>query len=113
MHYNNVAVAEKYHGLHQWNFEVRDGAYYIWKPDLTINLSELLSPYADIETAADEQRHKAVITKKAASPLFDDPHKQFFREAFFDKMLDYMYADVKRKLTFTERLKRKLTGEKW
>ena len=49
LHHVNEAYKAYYKGLHQWNIGSYNDALYIWNEDNCINVSDLLSEYADIE----------------------------------------------------------------
>jgi SAM-dependent methyltransferase len=46
-HFINEAVNQKYEGLHQWNFESRDGRFVIWNPGATIDVAERVADLCD------------------------------------------------------------------
>jgi SAM-dependent methyltransferase len=50
-HASNEAVFERYTGLHQWNFEVRNGEFVIWRPGLEIFAQEALADICLCETS--------------------------------------------------------------
>jgi SAM-dependent methyltransferase len=42
-HHRNEATKQHYLGLHQWNFDDRDGDFVVWRPDTERNLSRELA----------------------------------------------------------------------
>lgn len=48
-HAKNEGQAESYVGLHQWNFDCRDGRLKLWSQSVEYDLSNLLSPHADVD----------------------------------------------------------------
>lgn len=68
-HEQNEAVRHNYKGLHHWNFNVQDGAFVIWTPDVRLNVTSMLSGFADVES---ELKESVFITlRKRAEPPFD------------------------------------------
>lgn len=49
--YTNEAKNAKYVGLHQWNFEIENGALILWRPGIRIDVGEALSPELEIVRA--------------------------------------------------------------
>ena len=39
-HFRNEAKAGAYHGLHQWNFDCRDGRFMVWQPNSIIDVGD-------------------------------------------------------------------------
>jgi SAM-dependent methyltransferase len=48
-HYRTEAETELYSGLHQWNFEIRDGDLLVWSRSARHNLTQLLHGEVDLE----------------------------------------------------------------
>ncbi len=48
-HASNEAVTENYTGLHQWNFDVRDGDFIVWRPGgIELSVQEVLTDKAAV-----------------------------------------------------------------
>jgi SAM-dependent methyltransferase len=52
-HRENEAVSASYRGLHQWNFEERDGDTYVWNQQCRISLTDAFERVAQISTERD------------------------------------------------------------
>jgi hypothetical protein len=39
-HFRNEAKVGAYHGLHQWNFDCRDGRFMVWQPNSIIDVGD-------------------------------------------------------------------------
>lgn len=52
-HYRNEAEVERYEELHQWNFDVRDGALWLWNRREEVDLSERLAGRATITASVE------------------------------------------------------------
>jgi SAM-dependent methyltransferase len=50
LHGPREAERQEYHGLHQWNFEMRDGKFHLWRLSSDVDLEEEFRSLADIET---------------------------------------------------------------
>jgi SAM-dependent methyltransferase len=62
-HRENEAVRAKYRGLHQWNFQQKDGNPFLWNRDERINLREYFGSRVSIETVP-EVDHIVIVLKK-------------------------------------------------
>ena len=49
IHHPNEAEREKYHGMHQWNFEVADGTLVVWRPGQRTDVGARLAGVATVE----------------------------------------------------------------
>ena len=65
MHFQNVAVAEEYMGMHQWNFLVEGQTVTVWRPGTKSDLATAISGIATIERTWD-----ALIPKVGKSLYF-------------------------------------------
>lgn len=59
-HALDEALNQDYTGLHQWNFSERDGAFIVWNPAETLNMTELLHPGCAVRT---ERRENSVFVE--------------------------------------------------
>jgi SAM-dependent methyltransferase len=48
-HYRTEAETERYHGLHQWNFDIRGQDLFLWSQWAEHNLTRMLRPEVDVE----------------------------------------------------------------
>ncbi len=48
-HAQNEAVAEKYTGLHQWNFDIQDGEFVLWRPGFRVFVQDALADLCVVE----------------------------------------------------------------
>ena len=55
-HAQNEAVAENYGGLHQWNFDVLDGEFVLWRPGLTVFVHDALAELAHVDFTLSDYR---------------------------------------------------------
>ncbi|MDP9175921.1 MAG: class I SAM-dependent methyltransferase [Planctomycetota bacterium] len=46
-HFVNEAQSQQYNGLHQWNFDCRDGRFIIWSPQATIDVGKEVADLSD------------------------------------------------------------------
>lgn len=67
VHHPNEAVREQYHGMHQWNFEIVDDAFVIWRPGTRTDVGDALSPRATVERTWAEDKWEYVVIRKAVS----------------------------------------------
>ena len=99
-HLDNEAVYEKYVGMHQWNLQVTDNTFYIWKQDLKIDVADVLSDYVDIAcTPSPPNRrtyHTVIIDKRKDVPLIEDPNRFLLLERLFAEVLATRYARIRR-----------------
>lgn len=49
IHGQNEAVRASHDSLHQWNFDLRDGAFVLWTPEMLVNLSALLGAHGEVK----------------------------------------------------------------
>ncbi|MFC3094521.1 class I SAM-dependent methyltransferase [Alteromonas sediminis] len=68
----NVQINEgehnKYSGLHQWNFEIREGQLYLWRPGQDINLENALRPFGQLTIVSVDNKKRQIefqLHKKA------------------------------------------------
>jgi SAM-dependent methyltransferase len=70
-HHNDEAENGKYEGFHQFNFNVHDGSFFIWNPDVEINVSEFLADEAvRIECENGDTGHNVWIWKQGHTKPF-------------------------------------------
>lgn len=63
-HHPNEAEMEKYKGFHQYNIDEKNGELIIWNKEESVNVSQLLSDVASVETKRMDNGHiVAIITK--------------------------------------------------
>lgn len=63
-HHPNEAEMEKYKGFHQYNIDEKNGELIIWNKEESVNVSQLLSGAASVETKRMDNGHIiAIITK--------------------------------------------------
>jgi SAM-dependent methyltransferase len=67
VHHPNEAVREGYRGMHQWNFEVVNGEFMIWRPGTRTNVGETLAPRATVEKTWAEETWEYIVIRKAVS----------------------------------------------
>ena len=67
VHHPNEAVREQYRGMHQWNFEVIDGAFIIWRPGTRTNVGDEIAPCATVERTWVEEKWEYIVIRKAAA----------------------------------------------
>lgn len=80
-HFRNEACNEAYRGFHQYNITEEDGHLKIWNREKEIDITNLLSSFAETVTSvSNEGRIVAVITKKAPIPeeVFDREKTNLF-----------------------------------
>ncbi|WKB56202.1 class I SAM-dependent methyltransferase [Eleftheria terrae] len=63
-HFENEAVSENYHGLHQWNFTERNGDFVIWNQKSDISLTQFFgeAAFVDTERTPSEPKNWIVVT---------------------------------------------------
>lgn len=66
-HRRNEAESKGYLGLHQWNFEQRDGRLVVWNRDSSHDVNALLESRADVECRDRGSDVECVIRKRAAA----------------------------------------------
>ena len=58
----------RYHGLHQWNFDIEDGAFVIWRTrGERISVDRVLGPAASVDCFEEGGWLGCVLTKRAAA----------------------------------------------
>lgn len=95
-HIDNEAEKEKYRGFHQWNLEVKEGKFRLWREDYQVDIGEYFNEYADIsvEDATDKDSvHSVIMTKKKLIPLREDEFGEIYREIIFEKLLCVIMSD--------------------
>jgi hypothetical protein len=61
-HARNEAITEKYHQLHQWNFDERDGHFLIWRrPGREVDISEAVRGRADVECLVEHSDYEWIV----------------------------------------------------
>lgn len=70
-HALNEAVNEDYIGLHQWNFNERNGDLILWNAAETINVTQLLGPDCAVKT---ERRGNSIFVEILKLRGGDAPH---------------------------------------
>ena len=74
-HHKNEAENENYQGFHQWNLNVENDKFVIWRKNNKIDVQEVLKCCAEIEETKTEKEptgweyNKVVIRKKDKAPL--------------------------------------------
>lgn len=61
-HFENEAVSENYHGLHQWNFTERSGDFVIWNREQDVSLTSFFEGAAFVDAARYPQEPKHWIS---------------------------------------------------
>ncbi len=67
VHHPNEAVRENYRGMHQWNFEVVEGAFFLWRPGTRTDVGRELAARATIERSWLEDKWEHIVIRKAPS----------------------------------------------
>ena len=68
-HLRSVGKHQFYRGLHQWNFDIDEGEFVIWRPGGTLlRLSQILNDEANIDCSVDSHDWLVCVITKAASP---------------------------------------------
>ncbi|WP_232628998.1 class I SAM-dependent methyltransferase [Methylobacterium sp. Leaf118] len=62
-HYTDEAEHERYVGLHQWNFNARDGRFIIWNRVQEIDVNEALKDVARVTVTVEGRGHAVTIEK--------------------------------------------------
>jgi SAM-dependent methyltransferase len=63
-HEHNEATNEHYLGLHQWNFDVEDGDFIVWRPQTRRNLSRELAGLATSEVFFEGREIVCLLTRR-------------------------------------------------
>ena len=100
VHFDNEAECENYDGLHQWNLNVRDSKFTIWRGERKLDAGEIFGEYADIECIpavndGHKRYHTVILTKKKLVPLINDPNKNLFISGIMSSLLEYIFNAVK------------------
>jgi SAM-dependent methyltransferase len=53
-HFRNEAEVGAYHGLHQWNFDCRDGRFIVWQPNFTIDVGDRFGQQIELSCTIEE-----------------------------------------------------------
>lgn len=61
-HFSDEGAKAGYHGLHQWNMSVRDGAWRIWSPGVEVDVTALFHDLFGVSVQAKEQERWITIT---------------------------------------------------
>ena len=64
-HSRNEGHQNGYYGLHQWNFDIRDGAFVVWNPVRERSVTEELRHLADIDARIDGEMIKVTLRRKS------------------------------------------------
>lgn len=64
-HFRNEGHENGYYGLHQWNFDIRGGAFVVWNPVRERSISEELGHLAEIDARLDGKMVKATLRRIA------------------------------------------------
>lgn len=68
--HQNVGEKESYHGLHQWNFALRDERLFLWNPTCETDVLEALAPLARVrELYIDDAGMLLFILQKGPADL--------------------------------------------
>ena len=65
-HRVNEGENEEYHGLHQWNFDIRDEGLFVWNRERTINISRAVGSLVEIQLWK-SKKFCSVLMRKLAS----------------------------------------------
>jgi SAM-dependent methyltransferase len=69
VHHRNTAEDERYHGMHQWNFEADGDRLTVWRPGERIDVGEALAGAAAVERTWVEGKWEHVVLRKAPQPV--------------------------------------------
>lgn len=89
-HIDNEAERREYGGFHQWNLEVNQKGFEIWRDGMRVNVGERYKGFIEIDTQMAEEEgglHKVVITKKKRTILDSNIFQGVYREIIFNKLL--------------------------
>jgi SAM-dependent methyltransferase len=68
-HLRSVGQHQFYRGLHQWNFDLEEGEFIIWRPGgAPFRLSQILNDGASIDCSVDSNDWLVCVITKAGSP---------------------------------------------
>ncbi len=67
VHHSKTAEKERYHGMHQWNFEVVDGTLVVWRPGQRTDVGEALGSSATFEQSWMDGTWEHVVFRKASA----------------------------------------------
>ena len=65
VHHSNTAEKEKYHGMHQWNFELVDTTLNVWRPGQRTDVGEALGERASFERSWMDGTWEHIVFRKA------------------------------------------------
>ena len=65
VHHSNTAEKEKYHGMHQWNFELVDRTLNVWRPGQRTDVGEALGDRASFERSWVDGTWEHIVFRKA------------------------------------------------
>ena len=65
VHHEKTAENERYHGMHQWNFEVSDGTLIVWRPGQRTDVGEALGSQATFERSWVDGTWEHIVFRKA------------------------------------------------
>ncbi|MDR3012110.1 MAG: class I SAM-dependent methyltransferase [Chitinispirillales bacterium] len=97
-HTRNEAEEENYHGFHQWNLNVENNEFIIWRQNDKYNISKILNEHAEIiieDTAKDWIG--VVIIKKNDVEIDKDLQKSLIKildEKLFERLSGYAVAEA-------------------
>lgn len=89
-HNDNEAERGGYRGFHQWNLEVTQKGFEIWRGDIRVNVGQWYHDFIDIDTEMAEEKgclHKVIITKRKRTVLEGNPFQDIYREMVFNRLL--------------------------
>ena len=65
VHHSNTAEKEKYHGMHQWNFELVDTTLNVWRPGQRTDVGAALGERASFERSWMDGTWEHIVFRKA------------------------------------------------
>lgn len=81
-HSRNEGEVHKYKGLHQWNFDLMNGAFYCWRGEIRIDVGTAFYPYADVaEVSPFGSFVRFVLIKRSAGRVVHDFDKASLSQA--------------------------------
>lgn len=98
-HAENEAERSTYAGLHQWNLSLhmQEGEFWIWNKNTKVNVSEVFSPYAEIQCVSDIQEressskgwtyNKVVLTKQNEVSIPENSYYDSMLMEVYDRLL--------------------------
>jgi len=82
-HKVNEAEYEKYEGLHQWNISDEDGQFIIWNKSTKLNMSEILSEYANVTSQIETDVNGIKYVIQLITKTCDVPNSKIVRDSVF------------------------------